>query len=297
MDNLTRFFAARRVQSIDELFAHATDGWLYRGHQCADWEILSSFDRCCRRHQIASRRRVPLEEQLRREFRRAYHDYAAHYPGCDNILEWLSLMQHYGAPTPLVDFTYSIYIATYFATERSTDDAAVWAVDPIWLIEQSSAILTAAGADPEAVEALNLPMNESLEPLVNSLFFDALCPRLACPVNPFRLNERLRTQRGAFVAPGDIQIPFMENLRALSGHRLKSNIVRVVIPKRLITKLRANLHSMGLSRRTLFPGLDGYSASLAVYHPTFDSRNALWNVLKLPPNNHMKRTGRGPRIV
>ena len=33
-------------------------------------------------------------------------------------LEWLSWMQHFGAPTQLLDFTYSPYVAVYFAFEE-----------------------------------------------------------------------------------------------------------------------------------------------------------------------------------
>ena len=36
----------------------------------------------------------------------------------DNRLEWLALMQHYGAPTRLLDFTRSPYVACFFALEE-----------------------------------------------------------------------------------------------------------------------------------------------------------------------------------
>ena len=39
-------------------------------------------------------------------------------------------MQHHGAPTRLIDFTWSPYVAAFFALERATGDAAVWAVNP-----------------------------------------------------------------------------------------------------------------------------------------------------------------------
>ena len=35
-----------------------------------------------------------------------------------NRLEWLALMQHYGTPTRLLDFTRSPYVACYFALEE-----------------------------------------------------------------------------------------------------------------------------------------------------------------------------------
>src|SRR5438093_2893211 len=45
-------------------------------------------------------------------------------------LEWLALMQHYGAPTRLLDFTYSFWIALFFAFEEAENDCSVVALDP-----------------------------------------------------------------------------------------------------------------------------------------------------------------------
>src|SRR6058998_3676205 len=45
-------------------------------------------------------------------------------------LEWLALMQHYGAPTGLLDFTRSFWIALFFAFEEAESDCSVVALDP-----------------------------------------------------------------------------------------------------------------------------------------------------------------------
>jgi hypothetical protein len=67
--------------------------------------------------------RRTIEARIIREFRRAYHQFSARVPDRESTVEWLSLMQHHGAPTRLLDFTYSVYVAAYFAVEDADSDS------------------------------------------------------------------------------------------------------------------------------------------------------------------------------
>jgi hypothetical protein len=93
--------------------------------------------------------------------------------------------------------------------------------------------------------------------------------RVVWPINPFRLNERLRVQQGAFLLQGDISKPFLANLRALHVGATE-NILRIVIPGALRIQALRHLWSMDISRAALFPGLDGFARSLGVNHSLFD---------------------------
>lgn len=57
-----------------------------------------------------------------------------HVPADADTFQWLALMQHHGAPTRLLDFTWSPFVSAFFALERATKDAAIWAifVPEIW---------------------------------------------------------------------------------------------------------------------------------------------------------------------
>lgn len=177
-------------------------------------------------------------------------------------------MEHHGAPTRLLDFTYSIYVAAYFAIEAAEGDSAVWAVNGPWALQQSAALLRATGK--REVNRMLTPVVEGDEEVVQALFLSEPYVRAAWPINPFRLNERLRIQRGTFLIPGDISQSFMANLGALPGHDRRDNIVKIVIPYTETRKALQHLFLMDISRTSLFPGLDGYAQSLGVYHPVFD---------------------------
>jgi hypothetical protein len=243
-------------------------GWLYRGQRNAAWDLKTSVERSCERRAVEPAGRREHEDALFREFRRSYHQYAAHVPDPNAVVEWLSLMQHHGAPTRLLDFNYSIYIASYFALEKAEEDCAVWAVRGPWALQESAKLLRAAGKPN--VERMERPPTEGDDEVVQTLFLDEPYVAAAWPINAFRLNQRLRIQQGAFLIPGDISKPFMTNLETLPGHDSEKNVLKIIIPHEERQPALRNLFQMGISRTSLFPGLDGFSDSLSIYHPVVD---------------------------
>lgn len=83
--------------------------------------------------------------------------------------------------------------------------------------------------------------------------------------NPFRMNQRLTVQQGAFLLPLDITVPFMENLeRTLSETSEISKVMKVklVLHEQFLNEALVNLHHMNVTRAALFPGLDGFAGYL-----------------------------------
>ena len=98
--------------------------WVFRGQRAANWELSSSYERARDRLGLST-----LNERLSRiseytaleEFKRNASHLLTREPSCQ--LEWLALMQHYGAPTRLLDFTESPFVALYFALDGRKAEA------------------------------------------------------------------------------------------------------------------------------------------------------------------------------
>jgi len=129
---------------------------------------------------------------------------------------------------------------------------------------------------PETRRLLESLEDEKSEDNVAKLFLQKPYVRTVMPLNPFRLNERLRIQKGVFVVPGDIRVPFMQNLDWAGSGRHRDHVVKIVIPRGLRNEGIRQLFEMNISRTSLFPGLDGYATSLGVYHPIFSVDHWVW---------------------
>jgi hypothetical protein len=172
----------------------------------------------------------------------------------DDLIQWTALMQHHGAPTRLIDWTYSFYVAAYFAIENAEpgDECAVWAINYRWLNKR----LKTMYPDYVARDSHEHLWSKSARPGVY-------------PVNPFVLNQRLTLQQGCFMAAGDIIHDFRANYRRMSPPRTKAPLEKWTLrpDKAALRTAFADLHRMNVSCATLFPGLDGFARSLNALLP------------------------------
>lgn len=96
------------------------NGWVFRGEGDPHHEKLVPK---AGRVSLArgSAREVPhnTEDEVRAlaEFKRMARPYLSSAPGSE--MEWLALAQHHGLPTRLLDWTRSLYVATFFAVETA----------------------------------------------------------------------------------------------------------------------------------------------------------------------------------
>jgi hypothetical protein len=236
--------------------------WIFRGQTNADWGLESTLERLAQRFSIDFNDLSKMERGLVRKFQREASLYISTQPKKNDLMQWLALMQHYGTPTRLLDWTYSFFVAAYFAFEtvRPPSRCAIWMIDYEWLRKRTKESV------PDSVRCL-IENDEDLKEFktVNCLLKHSPPISTVCRLNPLHLNKRLVLQQGTFLAPGDVTRSFMDNLKALCSSRTsQDHFVKLILDADLsFTKdAISELHRMNINRTTLFPGLDGFAASL-----------------------------------
>lgn len=252
-----RAVTTRRYESWpqlrDELDRLSDGQWIFRGQENAAWGLTSTLYR-----QLNGRKVRPQiwEEQERRAIRIFTRKAQLHLSSLpNNLLEWLALMQHHGAPTRMLDFTYSAYVAAFFALDNAAADAAIWALNPAVLnADKDPALRTSNKVLPPP------PCLPETDPYLQCFLQND--KRTAYVLSPYVMNQRLTAQSGTFLVPtvldasiGDLLLEREDTGRAL--------VKLVIATSKVRTPAMLELYRMNISQATLFPGLDGLARSMA----------------------------------
>jgi hypothetical protein len=233
------------VESLD------LNKWLFRGQSDSSFELKTSIYRLfedaqpiIENHFNRSRNfaRDKHENLTIKKFQENAHLYRSPLPSKRKKLEWLSLMQHHGAPTRLLDVTLSPYIATYFALETGHGPFCIFAFNHIALKELDNSVFS-------DVDLKNEIFNNQKEE-----------KSFLIPYAPEMTNERLVAQQGLFLIPSNNYETFEQILDyyGLDGKACK----KIIIPAKLRLGGIERLKRMNITSSTLFPGMDGFCRSL-----------------------------------
>lgn len=191
-----------------------------------------------------------LEHHILRNFRKYAHRNVVQH---DSIWHWLTVAQHYGCPTRLLDWTYSPFVAMHFATanfEKFHIDGAIWAVNYLksheMLPKRLKMKLEAEGSNVFTVEMLaesihSLKELDLMRPVNFCLFFE-----------PPSIDDRIINQFALFSVMSDSRATMDEWLLQYP-HIWR----RIIIPAELKWEIRDKLDQANITERMLFPGLDG----------------------------------------
>lgn len=165
----------------------------------------------------------------------------------------VTIGQHYGLPTRLMDWTYSPFVAVHFATsnlEKFDKDGAIWMVDFVKaksvLPETLRKALKASGSNTFTIDLLD----ETIPHLTD---FDSLSiSNFALFFEPPSIDERIVNQY-AFFSVMSSPTALMDDWLILNNEFY----YRIIIPRELKWEVRDKLDQANITERLLFPGLDG----------------------------------------
>jgi FRG domain len=231
---------------------HRSD-FVYRGVADQSWGLETSLKRLGGEF-------VNVERPLLRSFRK----YAE--PGsipAETLWVRLSVAQHHGLPTRVLDWTVSPKVAVHFATaeeDHYDKDGAIWCIDVV----KARSLLPKALRDVLENEYAFLFSVEMLDIIESLSEFDSLATEYGSFVlffEPPSLDARIVNQGAIMsVMPGATLVlsEFLE------GH--PEICMRIIIPKELKWEIRDKLDQDNVTEPMLFPGLDGLSRWLKRYY-------------------------------
>lgn len=279
----------------------------FRGQKDSTWDLETSLERVFRREKY-ERFGTPQiwhkfdneEKWMIHEFKRKFYLYSQTIiPNVNSDFEWLAIMQHYGAPTRLLDFTESIFIAAYFAVMESKRESVIWAVN--WQKLRDNIFLDYKLPYKKGVN-LKDEINECHINFANQYIAKEYKKgdesiSTVIPLEPKLCNERLAKQQGLFLMPTNSSFSFMKNLETAFkrdnsefqkisfselqeiSKQLKENrknksandplkypetnidILKIKI-NRKYNEIEKSLKDMNITAENLFPGLEGLAKSL-----------------------------------
>jgi len=248
-------------------------GFIFRGHCNSDWVLESSFEREYKKYTGSPHIRA-LEHQAIEFFKKRAHLY-----GVGNNLEndmdhVVSIMQHYGCPTRLIDFTRSFYVATYFAVSDVSSQSkqySIWALN-FDKIDFYSRRLKNEHSEKEILDRLNL----------SEILYDIFStnPVGIIPVEPRMISQRMSSQQGILLAQTNLHYSFIDNLCIMldinpdpqiipsqefskmdAGDLSKIHIIKFNFSTQHAQRIRQELLSMNITSEIIFPDLAGLAKS------------------------------------
>lgn len=216
----------------------SSGGFLFRGQEDSRWPLQSSLHRL-NRYDLARYEIEVFPELLLRINSVSAEPYDLRHP--DHFGAVLSLAQHHGFPTPLLDWTRSPYIAAFFAFERQQDQSLQNGHARIFVLT-----------------------NEWRRDSLQYAHFGHPSPVVAVREFAARNNPRHMPQQSVhtYVNVEDV----LGWVRLVEGLNKKKYMTVIDIPLAQRNVVLKELEFMGVNAASMFPGIDGICRTLKQRH-------------------------------
>jgi hypothetical protein len=263
--------------------------WVFRGLKRACYELKPAIER---EAQSKSMEWPALERFVLDEFKSRARIHLGALSVPEDELSWLALMQHYTVPTRLLDFTYSPFVALYFAvspedgTKRGNPgnkcDVRVWAINAEAVKSQFSAVAWRAlaeerkrlgmrtsgrvglGMEDQVTDrdSMITEIDEFRAQVAGLLSYPRTCRTelhqhgCVCPASPPAFNPRFASQQGVFLLNFEPGFSFNQSLNKMMA-RCTNWCKTFDIDAGATSEIEQRLFQMNIHEHSLFPDMEG----------------------------------------
>lgn len=252
----------KSISKIDDLMRELNqlpNHFVFRGQANSEWQLQSTLERILGEKWSVENAKK-FEDRSLDEFKSKYHIYsgAEHTP--KSKLSWLSVMQHYGVPTRLIDFTTSPYIALYFALETydpfSKNNLAIFAIDYTDLMDNSlNYIKEKDNRFQETRFSVHNKRDEVFDEVVDRYSYE-----IAWITEPIEMNVRIDRQSGTFLISGNRGSTISSIINAPIYESTK--MIKFNISYSLYEGIYVALRKMNINSKTIYGDLTGLAKSI-----------------------------------
>lgn len=246
------------TSQLIEVINSYPNNFAFRGQSDANWGLQSTLERSV----PEQGKRRNFEEHSLDNFKSKFRLYSRELEMPEKKLSWLSLMQHYGVPTRLLDFTQSPYVALYFAIENLTPTKdgylAIYAIDYSKLVQASCDYVLSRDHDFEEYSSslkFFKKCEQAFESILDRRSYDVLWF-----VDPIQINNRLEKQAGTFLISG----AFDKSIDYLLDSSIYSSVQvdKLIIPHEFYKNIYALLRKINLGPKNIYGDLSGLAKDI-----------------------------------
>ncbi|HEY6871567.1 MAG TPA: FRG domain-containing protein [Geobacteraceae bacterium] len=223
-----RIFRIEELQDFSKLIKQECDDEndliLFRG-QRKDRPLLPKISRITPRTDLLSDERKMIDALTRESV-------GLVGPIPDNDWDWLSLAQHHGLPTRLLDWSKNPLAALWFAISKPADDPNDNGVVWIFFPKEEDIVKDTKNEDPFKGKFTNIYI-------------------------PRHITPRIRAQGGLFTVHKYVDKTKMKFVPLERNSRYNKSLIKVLIKGEFFCDLRAELDRFGVNEASLFPDIDG----------------------------------------
>ena len=237
-------------------------GAVYRGQSNSSWSLSSSLSRYIHN---SSNKNASLK-QAQQAFKIFDAERHAYYPlNSNNPWDVLTLAQHFGLPTRLLDWSLSPLIALFFAVDGVKYQKTHLQDLPKSILSEYQREIPIDGEYiglamedaavymiPNAHNSMSAPWIQTTN-LPNDVFknIPAAHETGFCFLNPNLNNQRVKNQSGVFTISPEPDDPFPNK-----------HAYKIIISRNSIAEIRSNLVIMGIGAKSVYGDLEGLCQEL-----------------------------------